>query len=311
MNPVLLAFVLASRAEIGPVYVGVVDDWRDGLRVVGTGPLAPSLVLAARGAIQAQAVPGGIALLADNRLTLCTRKRVRTFEDPQFRGAVFAGYVGSFPVLRTETGLLVSPLRSLSRNLPGSEASMFRSGGSATFTTYQEPAPVRWRVRVARGAASSAWPATKGSIEFQSMLGDGLLVSADTSTARPRGSLVMFRPGKHPRVVLRQSNARFYFKPPPERSRVWIAAARYEEEGDHVASSSRVFELAETGKPRFRFSVPFEFRPWGLDDTHAWLLGIRMRGLHAGASELIAIRLRDRAIKTLRPATLGFLGLTQ
>ncbi|MGV3614058.1 MAG: hypothetical protein ACO1SV_01865 [Fimbriimonas sp.] len=309
MMPLLL---VVARAGIAPTYGGIAEDWREGFVAVGRLANEAAIAESVRAARQVIDLPDGFAVLNGRTVTVYARSRLWKRTDARFGKAVFAGWMGMEPVLRTGLGALLLPMSgssALPNGMTGSQASIFQAGRSPIFSTFQNALPETWRCEATFGKKSIPWGAKKGSIVDQTIVGRGFLVSSEAIGPGRAGELTLFRLGHRPSTLLRKSNVRVLIGRSLPNAPLWISIAHYRRPLDHVAWSSVLSELSPSGKVSRRFSVPFEFRPFGLDDSRTWLLGIRMRGLHAGASELIAIRLKDRAVKTLRSSCVDYVGL--
>lgn len=310
----LLAGMVASSTETMPIYGGIVDDWREGFVEVGSLSSKTTVAKSIRTARQVMYLPDGFALLHERTVTVYRGSGTSKRTDGRYQDAIFAGRIGSEPVLRTAGGVLLlasSGNRALRSGAIGSEACAFQAGGSPVFVTRQSGAPEFWQCEASFGKKPIVWRTKKGSLVDQTIIGQGLLVSSEVTGARRVGELSLFRFGRRPSKLLRRSNTRVLMGQGQPQSPLWISVARYRRPADHVASSSEISELLPSGRLSRRFSVPFEFRPSGLDESRKWLLGIRMRGLHAGASELVAIRLKDGAVKTLRSHCQLYIGLSR
>lgn len=313
MIPLLLAGVAAFQLGDIPAYQGVAEDWHEGYVPVGSLSNETAIGDWIRAALQVIGLPGGLALFKGETVTVYTRSGMSKRRDPRYRGAVFAGWIGTEPVLRTPQGVLLRS-SSGSRVRSGkmaSEASVFQAGRSPFFFTSQIHTPEVWQCGASFGKKPIPWATKRGSIFDQAIMGQDFLVSSEVIDPRRSGELTLFRLGQRPRTLLRRPNARVLIGQVQHSSPLWISVAHYRRPLDHVASSSELSELSPSGRVFRRFSVPFEFHPSGLDDSKTWLLGIRMRGLHAGASELVAIRLKDQAVKTLRSACERYVGLSR
>ena len=160
-----------------------------------------------------------------------------------------------------------------------------------------------WRPSVVGG---HAWPARHGAFGSASPLGGGLLVTEDAPGRLHGEQATLFYPGRRTRAVLRGP---YELGDEPTQEGLWVSRYVFRTVRDHVANVSRLGLLSAGRLLSSRFDLPFQFAPGELDDSRAWLLGIRTRALHGPNQDLVAVRLRDHAVRTLYEGCARYAGL--
>lgn len=295
----------------GPVYAGVIQDWKDRCSAVSSGIVPQTLKHLPQGVQEIAGRDGAVALLGDEGLAVRSAASSYALKGGTLADSLLAGWTELGPIVQArKDGRLSQATRKgcvpLGIAAQIGEVRIVQGVGTSRFLCRDADDGWSWRPSLVRG---HAWPMRPGSFESAEPIGGGVLVIEDLSRRLNGGDkATLFQPGRPPRTVLRSANG-IALGEEPTNEGLWVSLHVYRTAHDHVANVSRVGLLSNGGRLSSRFALPFEFSPGGLDDSGAWLLGIRTRALHGPNQDLVAVRLADHAVRTLYEGCARYVGL--